>query len=115
MLIVEPFLLWIFGTTLSKFVLGLKIRNEYGRKLTLKHAFKRTVSVLFYWFIVGMWERNLYQWYDDMNNNAYMSWESTDEVMAAEFNGWHFLGGAVVTAATLITLIMTCISAWKVV
>lgn len=113
MLIVEPFLLWIFGTTVSKFVLGLKIRNEYGRKLTLKHAFKRTGSVLFYWLIGGMWERNLYRWYDDMNNNAYMEWESTDEVLAVEFNTWHLLGGIAIAVFTMVTLIATCIMTWR--
>jgi len=113
MLIVEPFLLWIFGTTVSKAVLGLKVLSDDGRKLSLKHAFRRTAKVLFYWFIGGVWERNLYQWYDDMNNNAYMEWESMDEVLAEEFNGRHFFGGTFLVLMTGVALVWTWISIWN--
>ncbi len=115
MFIVEPFLLWIFGTTISKYAIGLRIRNEDGRKLTLKHAFTRTGKVLFYWLIGGMWKRNLYGWYDDINNNAYMEWETTDEVLADEFGDRHFIGGAVLTVFVLAVLVVMWMVSFKII
>jgi len=115
MFIVEPFLLWIFGTTISKYAIGLRIRNEDGRKLTLKHAFTRTGKVLFYWLIGGMWKRNLYGWYDDINNNAYMEWETTDEVLADEFGDRHFIGGAVLTVFVLAILVVMWMISFKII
>lgn len=112
-LVFEPFLLWIFGTTLGKFVLGLRIRNEDGRKLTLKHAIKRTASLLLYSTFAGRW--GSYRMYDDMKNNAYMDWETTDEVLGDEFGDRHFIGGAVLTVVDLAILVVMWMISFKII
>ena len=68
---------------------------------------------MFYWFIVGTFKRNLYQWYDDIMQNAYMEWETTDEILADEFNVLHFIGGAVITVLTIALLVVMWMVAYK--
>ena len=85
-------------------MLGLRIRNEDGRKLTLKHAIKRTASLLLYSTFASRW--GSYRMYDDMKNNAYMDWETTDEVLGDEFGDRHFIGGAVLTVVDLAILVV---------
>ncbi len=45
MLMIEPVLLSLCGTTLGKWVFGLVIRDKNGKKLTRKQAFQRTFGV----------------------------------------------------------------------
>lgn len=50
MLVIEPFLLAVYGTTPGKWIFGLKIRDLGGKKLNYRQAFQRTFKV----FGVGM-------------------------------------------------------------
>lgn len=47
-IILEPLQLSLFGTTLGKWVLGIRVLHNDERKLTFSEAFERTVQVLFY-------------------------------------------------------------------
>lgn len=42
----EPLLLSTWGTTPGKWLMGLELRNQYGRKLSFSQAFQRTWGVL---------------------------------------------------------------------
>jgi len=46
--LLEPLQLALFGTTLGKWILGIHIRHNDDRKLSLSEAFERTKQVLFY-------------------------------------------------------------------
>ena len=46
--ILEPLQLSLFGTTLGKWILGIRILHNDDRKLTFSEAYQRTTQVLFY-------------------------------------------------------------------
>ena len=48
MMFVEPLLLHLFGTTLGKVILGLRIKNTDGRRLSYREGLERTWGVLRY-------------------------------------------------------------------
>ena len=64
-LVLEPLQLSLFGTTLGKWILGLRVLDNYDGKLSFSYAYDRTKDVLFYglgfyipvftWF--RMWKR----------------------------------------------------------
>ncbi len=45
-LALEPLLLCTWGTTPGKWLMGLELRNKWGRKLSFSQAFQRTLGVL---------------------------------------------------------------------
>jgi len=47
-IILEPLQLAFFGTTLGKWILGIRVLHNDDRKLTCSEAFERTAQVLFY-------------------------------------------------------------------
>lgn len=47
-LVLEPLQLSLFGTTLGKWILGLRVVDNYDGKLSFSYAFDRTKDVLFY-------------------------------------------------------------------
>ena len=53
MLLIEPLLLRLFGTTLGKWILGLFVLDGEGNHLTYRDAFDRTKRVL--WFGMGLY------------------------------------------------------------
>ena len=62
--ILEPLQLSLFGTTLGKWILGIRILHNDDRKLTFSEAYQRTTQVLFYglgfhvpiYSLVRMWK-----------------------------------------------------------
>ncbi len=50
MLVFEPLLLCLFGTTIGKGILGLHVMGNTGKRLSYVEAFKRTMSVFLYGF-----------------------------------------------------------------
>jgi len=47
-MILEPLQLCLFGTTLGKWILGIRVLHNDERKLGFSEAFERTLTVLFY-------------------------------------------------------------------
>lgn len=47
-IVLEPLQLALFGTTLGKWILGIRVLHNDDRKLTFSEAFERTTQVLFY-------------------------------------------------------------------
>lgn len=47
-LVLEPLQLSLFGTTLGKWILGLRVVDNYDGKLSFSYAYDRTKDVLFY-------------------------------------------------------------------
>lgn len=47
-LVLEPLQLSLFGTTLGKWILGLRVLDNYDGKLSFSYAYERTKEVLFY-------------------------------------------------------------------
>lgn len=76
--LIEPLLLCTVGTTLGKWIFGLKVRNRDGSKLSYLRGLRRMGSILVGgcgWFIpiFGWWR--LWKSYQACNHNEIMPWD----------------------------------------
>ena len=91
---IEPFLLSKFGTTLGKFVLGLKVIDDSGNKLSFKKAFERTTYVIFYGLSLNIpYLRlvSLFICFKKCNNNEFLEWEQENTIIAKDDNDIRYL------------------------
>lgn len=74
--LLEPILLSLFGATAGKWILGLRVTNNEGDRMTYANALSRTKSMMFY----GMGFRiPLFQWYRQWKSyKAYRDEETLD-------------------------------------
>lgn len=78
MLLIEPLLLRYLGTTPGKFILGLRLRNKKGKKLSYFDGFIRTWMILKMGYGFSIPFYNLYRLYVShkaCSNNEVMDWD----------------------------------------
>jgi len=79
MLLIEPFFLRIFGTTLGKAIFGIRIKNEQGENLTLAQGYRRIWGVFGLGFGYGIPIYSFYRHYrcfkECKESNNIMEWD----------------------------------------
>lgn len=101
MLLVEPALLAMFGTTPGKWLLGLRVTDNEGKRLNLEEARTRTWKVFLYgmglnipiWSLIRLWKS-----YRGCAEGETQEWEYISAVTLKDGRGWRIAAyvGAVV-------------------
>ncbi len=91
MLLAEPVLLAVFGSTPGKWLLGIRVTDNEGRRLTLGEGFSRTWKVL--WRGMGMgvpiWSLyRLWKSYKGCMEEETLEWEYDSEIVLKDEKGW---------------------------
>lgn len=114
MLLVEPVLLCLFGTTPGKWILGIRVTDNEGRRLTYSEAWARTRSVLFRGMGLSIPIYSLYRlWksYKAESNGETLDWEYHSEITLKDERGWRifaYLGArAVLIGMLLLSIAMS--------
>lgn len=77
-LVLEPLQLSLFGTTIGKWILGLRVVDYYDGKLSFSYAFDRTKDVLWYGlglFIPIFYLYRLWRSFADCTDGKELKWE----------------------------------------
>ena len=110
MVLVEPLLLSIWGTTPGKWLLGLSVRSNTGQKLTYGEGFYRTVQAL--WggagFFIPIFELvQGYKRYYDCVEGKTLPWEWDSELQLKDEKAWRFAAMAGSAIAVFGALVLT--------
>ena len=113
MLVLEPLLLHLFGTTPGKWLMGLRVTDENGQRLPLAAAWRRTWRALWYGygcFIPVYSIVRLYTSWKTEQAEQPLEWEDGSELRAAPWKAWR---GAAWAAAVLALLAATVLVGLK--
>ncbi|MDO5519447.1 MAG: RDD family protein [bacterium] len=95
MLVLEPLLLHFFGTTIGKWMLGLRVTDHNGKRLSYHEAFVRTRTM----FVRGMGLDipiyhlvRLWKSYKECKDCNVLDWEVESEVVLHSKKIWHIIG-----------------------
>ena len=113
MLVLEPLLLHLFGTTPGKWLMGLRVTDENGQRLPLAAAWRRTWRALWYGygcFIPVYSIVRLYTSWKAEQAEQPLEWEDGSELRAAPWKAWR---GAAWAAAVLAPLAATVLVGLK--
>lgn len=101
MLLAEPVLLALFGTTPGKWILGLRVTDNEGKRLSMEEARARTWKMLLYgmgldipiWNLIRLWKS-----YRGCMEGETQEWEYHSAVTLKDERGWRIAAylGAVV-------------------
>lgn len=114
MLLIEPLLLHLFGTTLGKFIFGIRVLDESGAKFTWWGAFDRTFSVFGSGMGYGIPFYRLWRYwksYKSCADEERCSWEKEERYTAPDVNGRHI--GFCVLFIALDLLLSLNIARWS--
>lgn len=94
MLLTEPLLLRLWGTTPGKWLMGLYVENSRGRRPGLGEAFSYTAGVLFYGMafllpILRLWR--LWKSYSACCEGLLLPWEEEVQCRCRKLPGWRYL------------------------
>lgn len=93
-LVFEPVQLRLFGTTLGKWIFGIRVTDNEGDKLSLSDGFWRTLGVIFYGEGLGIGLINFWRYwrsYKMYSNREYLPWEDRSEIVVKDTNGLRYL------------------------
>jgi len=102
MLFIEPFLLSRFGATPGKALLGLRVTNPYGGRLSYSEALDRTASMM--WRGQG-WMLPVYGWirewkcYAAVQDGRMLPWEADSVLELRDRRAWRWFAYAAARAA----------------
>ena len=110
MLLVEPVLLCLFGTTPGKWILGIRVTDNEGRRLTYSEARARTRSVLLRG--VGLWLPiyslyRLWKSYKADSDGETLDWEYHSEIILKDERGWRIFAYLGARAALIGMLVLS--------
>ena len=114
MLLVEPVLLCLFGTTPGKWILGIRVTDNEGWRLTYSEARARTRSVLLRG--MGLWIPiyslyRLWKSYKADSDGETLDWEYHSEIILKDERSWRifaYLGAhAVLVGALALSMAMS--------
>ena len=91
MIICESFLLSRVGTTLGKWILGIRITNIDDGKLTFREAFQRTLDVVRYGYGFGVpfyEEYRAWKCYKAHANGEVLEWEAKSNITLQDEKRW---------------------------
>jgi len=83
MILIEPFMLKIFGTTFGKAIFGIHVKDVYGCNLTLRKGYKRVLNVFIYGYGCSIPIYNLivlHKNYKICRDHGCMSWDLHEEI-----------------------------------
>ena len=98
MFLLEPLLLTRFGTTLGKWIFGLRVTSPDGRKLTYAEGRERTAYLFWYGLRLNLPFFRLYRLYvsyTDEQQGKELPWEDSSEQTIRDHAGWRFATAAV--------------------
>ena len=113
MLLLEPLLLHLFGTTPGKWLMGLRVMDESGKTLPLAAAWRRTWRVLWYGYGACIPIYSIirtYSCWKAEQAEQLLEWEDGSELRAAPWKAWR---GAAWAAAVLALLAATVLAGLK--
>ena len=93
MLVIEPVFLHFFGTTPGKWLLGLRVTDPEGERLTYRDAFARTFEVLSMGlgFEIPIYSViRLYRSYTACDREETLSWEEESELVLKDEKPWRY-------------------------
>lgn len=101
MFLVEPVLLHLFGTTPGKWILGLRVTDNEGKRLSMEEARSRTWKMLLYGMGLGIpiWNQiRLWKSFRGCMEEETQEWEYHSAVTLKDERGWRIAAyfGAVV-------------------
>lgn len=101
-LVLEPVQLTLFGTTLGKWIFGIRVTDMDGRKLGLKDSFWRTVIVKWYGEaldvpFVNLWR--LWKSYKAYVNNEFLPWDDPSELTVKDKKPLRYVAALAAAAA----------------
>lgn len=110
LLLLEPVLLRVFGTTPGKWILGLRVRDPRGEKLSWRQGLNRTVMLVFYGLglripLIAHWR--LYRSWREAKDGDELPWE---EESRTELVSNHWLRTA---AYVLCVVLVANLAAWS--
>ena len=110
MILIEPLLLKVWGTTPGKWLLGLSVRNNTGSKLTYGEGFYRTLQALWYGIGFTIPIFNLvrgYKCYYDCTDGKTLEWEWDSELQLKDEKPWRIAAyvGGVAALLSLVVLV----------
>ncbi len=94
MVVLEPWLLVRFGTTLGKWILGLNVVDKNGQRLCYNEAFNRTVGALWYGLGAQIPIYSLYRSYRSLvacEAGEELPWEGESQLLLKDEKGWRWL------------------------
>ncbi len=106
MLLAEPLLLHFFGTTLGKWIFGIRVTDPDGRRLSIGDGFRRTLSVLIWGIGLDIPIFSLYRQYKSYRtyeNDEYLPWDDCGELIVSDKRGWRWAAAVVTTLALLVS------------
>ena len=112
-LLLEPLLLYRFGTTPGKWIMGIRVLDPDGGKLSLSAAFSRTISCLWWSQGMGIPIYSLYRLYKSYSADmagAELPWEEDSELF---FQDTRSIRGVALTAAYVISILLTILVAME--
>ena len=101
MLVLEPPLLHLFGTTPGKWLFGLRVTSPDGRKLTYAEGRERTAYLFWYGIRLNLPFFRLYRLYvsyTDEQQGKELPWEDGSEQTIRDHAGWRFAAAAALMA-----------------
>lgn len=84
--LIEPIFMSMFGTTLGKLLLGIHISDQNNQKLSIRAALKRSFSVWFYGFGLGIPLVNLFTFitaYSDLTKRGFTRWDRVGKIQVS--------------------------------
>lgn len=106
MIMIEPFLLTLFGTTLGKWILGLRVTDNEGRRLTFEESRSRTWKMFSYGmgFGIPIWSQfRLWKSYKAHREEETLEWEYHSAMTLKDERGWR--GGAYIGLIILLVCV----------
>ncbi|MBQ2705402.1 MAG: MerR family transcriptional regulator [Agathobacter sp.] len=94
-LVLEPLQLSLFGTTLGKWILGLRVVDNYDGKLSFSYAYDRTKDVLFYGMMFNIpfvrWFR-LWKSFSKCLDGEELEWEYGSRIVLKDKKKYRVIG-----------------------
>lgn len=113
MLLLEPVLLHLFGATLGKALLGLRVKDRQGRKLTYGGALYRTLTVLVLGLGLNFPFFHLYRlWksFVDASEKRSLEWEVASQVIRKDGRRWWQIPAYICACVVLIGAMLSSAS-----
>ena len=110
MLLVEPILLHFWGWTPGKWLLGLRLRDGAGEKLSWSAALSRTLGVFIRGYGYGIPIYSLYRHYKSYRACAdceALPWEEEERYTLRDSRGWRAFAYVGAVAAALLLAVLT--------
>lgn len=111
-LILEPIQLRLVGTTLGKWIFGIRVTDMDGRKLSLKDGFWRTMNVIIYGQGLGVIGFDIWRhWksYKAYERNEFLPWNDPSELTIRDKKPLRYVA-AIAAAAALFGLSVVSMS-----